>query len=267
MASNESIHTFAVCAYGQSPYLRDCLDSLMSQRGVESEIYIATSTPSAWLKEIAAEYGIPLYVNTGESGIGQDWCFAYEQASSPYVTIAHQDDIYLPGYAAAAVAALESDPNSLIYFCDYGELRGSKPVDDSLLLKVKRGLLRPLANARRAARPWAKRFALRFGSAICCPSVTFNMARCPCPPFVVGMKSNLDWATWEVLSHLDGSFLYGSDQILMRHRIHPGSETSKLIASHERNDEDLAMLEHFWPKPIAAFIELLYSKGTSSNEL
>lgn len=39
-----------------------------------------------------------MYVNHGEKGITQDWNFAYQCADSRYVTIAHQDDVYLPDY-------------------------------------------------------------------------------------------------------------------------------------------------------------------------
>lgn len=264
----EPRHAFAVCAYGRSPYLTECLDSLAAQTGeVASEVFIATSTPSPWLSEVAESYGVPLYVNEGESGIGQDWNFAYAHARAPFVTIAHQDDVYCPEYAARAVDALESDPSSLIFFTDYGELRQGERVDDNELLRVKRRLLAPLRRRSNASRRWAKRAALRFGSAICCPSVTFNATNCPNPPFVVGMKSNLDWATWEALSRLEGSFLYEADHVLMYHRIHSESATSELIASRERDVEDLAMLERFWPRPVAGLIERVYSRGTKSNEL
>ena len=260
-------HTFAVCAYGKSPYLRECLDSLKSQVGEESEVFIASSTPSYWLSALAEDYGLPLYINEGERGIGQDWSFAYSYAKTPYVTIAHQDDVYLPDYALSAVTMLAADPKSLIYFCDYGELRDGAAVDDNRLLRVKRALLRPLVNRTNASKRSRKRAVLRFGSAICCPSVTFNVGNCPNPPFVVGMKSNLDWATWERLSDLEGSFIYDSSAIRMRHRIHEESATSELIADKSRDEEDLAMLKRFWPSPIASLIELVYSKGTESNEL
>ena len=36
-------HTFAICAYGDSPYLTECLDSLLRQT-VKSTILLATST-------------------------------------------------------------------------------------------------------------------------------------------------------------------------------------------------------------------------------
>ena len=56
---------------------------------------MATSTPNEWIQGLAEKYEIPLYINTGEGGIAQDWNFAYRQAKTDYITIAHQDDIYL----------------------------------------------------------------------------------------------------------------------------------------------------------------------------
>ena len=260
-------HSFAVCAYGKSPYLHECLNSICNQTESNSEIYIATSTPSDWLENIAAKFDLPVYINHGEKGIGQDWSFAYSCASTPFVTIAHQDDVYNKEYACRAIRALSGDASSLIYFTDYGELRNGIFVDDNRLLRVKRALLAPLKHHSWARRTFVKRSAQRFGSAICCPSVTYNVANCPNPPFVVGMKSNLDWATWELLSRTDGSFIYDYEKPLIHHRIHEGSATSELIASKERDAEDLKMLKCFWPPAIASLIERLYSKGAQSNEL
>ena len=260
-------HSFAVCAYGKSPYLHECLNSICNQTESNSEIYIATSTPSDWLENIAAKFDLPVYINHGEKGIGQDWSFAYSCASTPFVTIAHQDDVYNKEYACRAIRALSGDASSLIYFTDYGALSNGIFVDDNRLLRVKRALLAPLKHHSWARRTFVKRSALRFGSAICCPSVTYNVANCPNPPFVVGMKSNLDWATWELLSRTDGSFIYDYEKPLIHHRIHEGSATSELIASKERDAEDLEMLKCFWPPAIASLIERLYSKGAQSNEL
>ena len=89
----EKQHTFVICAYQESKYLEECIRSLMRQT-VKSEILMATSTPNAFVKKLSEKYGIPLYINTGERGITQDWNFAYRQARTPLVTIAHQDDVY-----------------------------------------------------------------------------------------------------------------------------------------------------------------------------
>ena len=49
-------HSFAVCAYGDSPYLEACLRSLVRQ-SVPSERLLCTATPSAFLKDLAKKYG------------------------------------------------------------------------------------------------------------------------------------------------------------------------------------------------------------------
>lgn len=265
-APNMPQHSFAVCAFGESPYLSECVGSLLDQVDAISRVFLATSTPNEWIRSVAERYDLELYVNEGERGIGQDWNYAYKQAKTPYVTIAHQDDVYSPTYAREAVRTLSDNPNSLIYFTNYGELRNGECVEDNKLLRVKRLLLKPIKNQKKGDRRWRKRAILRFGSAICCPSVTFNSNNCPNPPFVTGMSSNLDWETWERLSRLEGSFLY-DDRVLMHHRIHTESATSKLIANNKRGEEDLAMLERFWPSPVARFINIAYSQGTDSNEL
>ena len=51
-------HTFAICAYKESPYLEECIKSLKNQT-IKSNILIATSTPNDYIKGIADKYAIP----------------------------------------------------------------------------------------------------------------------------------------------------------------------------------------------------------------
>ena len=83
----EIIHTFAVCAYKDSPYLEECLRSVTSQT-VKSEVICCTSTPSSYVRELTARYQVPLYVRDGASNIREDWMFAYGKAQGRFVTIA-----------------------------------------------------------------------------------------------------------------------------------------------------------------------------------
>ena len=110
MKNMKQLHTFAVCAYKESPYLEDCLQSLMAQT-VDSHIIMATSTPNDFISSIAEQYNLPLFVNHGEGGITQDWNFAYTHADSKYVTIAHQDDIYEPAKAKYAESTQVENPS------------------------------------------------------------------------------------------------------------------------------------------------------------
>src|SRR5205085_2667951 len=69
-------HTFVVPAYGQPAWLERCVESLQAQTTVRPRIVITTSTPSAWLQEIASRRGVPLEVNPVSAGIASDWNFA-----------------------------------------------------------------------------------------------------------------------------------------------------------------------------------------------
>ena len=112
-------HTYVICAYKESPFLEECIRSLKAQT-VQSEIVMATSTPNDYIRSLADEYEIPLFVNSGPGGITQDWNFGYAQTNTPYVTIAHQDDIYLEHYTERMLDAMQRADRPLIYFTDYG---------------------------------------------------------------------------------------------------------------------------------------------------
>ena len=133
----EKQHTFVICAYQESEYLEECIRSLMRQT-VKSEILMATSTPNPYIKKVSEKYAIPLYVNTGERGITQDWNFAYRQAKTPLVTIAHQDDVYAKNYTELVLEYLKKSRDPLLLFTDYGELRDGVTVLKNHLLQIKR---------------------------------------------------------------------------------------------------------------------------------
>ena len=70
MNRNNFSHTFVVCAYGESPYLENCILSLLNQKK-KTGILLATSTPNEHIAGISEKYGIPIYVNHGEKGAGR----------------------------------------------------------------------------------------------------------------------------------------------------------------------------------------------------
>lgn len=263
--TEETNHTFAVCAYKESPYLKECLESLVNQT-MKTNILIATSTPNEYIEQMAEQYGIKVYVNEGESGITQDWNFAYSKADTEYVTITHQDDIYDKEYVKELVAHMKSEKKPLIFFTDYAEIRASKIVTDNTLLKVKRIMLFPLRFRVFWKSRWVRRRILSFGTPICCPSVTFAKSNLPEAVFQNGFRSDEDWEAWEKLSRYKGSFIF-CNKILTYHRIHKESETTKILNDSKRGGEDFIMFCKFWPKPIAKILTRLYGKSENSNNM
>lgn len=255
-------HTFVVCAYKESKYLEECIKSIINQT-VKSNVIIATSTPNEYIRNISEKYSIPIYINNGERGIGQDWNFGVSQTSTDYVTVAHQDDIYNSNYLEDIVNCLNDKKDFIIAFGDYREIKNGKIIDLTKNLKIKKFLQKPLI--KNGEKSWAKKMALKFGTSICCPCVTLNTKIVGKKPYLTNMKCDLDWETWYEFSKIDGRFLYINKE-LMCHRIHEESETSNLIENNTRLEEDYEMFRKFWPKPIAKFIMFFYKNAIKTNE-
>ena len=263
MSYSAKDHTFVVCAYGESPYLKDCLESISCQEA-KTNVIISTTTPNDYIQSLSKEFGVSLFVNEGEPSISADWNRALSHVCTSLATIAHQDDVYLPMYTSSVIDFANQADKPLIIFTDYGELRNGINEDEIRILKVKRRLLSPLRKKENWSSVRKRRRALSLGCSICCPSVTFNLDYLKQPIFDTNFKCDLDWQTWERLSVLEGSFVY-CDRILMRHRIHQGSETTALIKDDTRSKEDFEMLKKFWPLPAAALINSIYSLSQISN--
>lgn len=258
-------HTFVICAYRESPYLEECVCSLLGQNE-RSEILIATSTPNAGISAVAERYGLPVYVNTGEKGLAGDWNFALSCALTPLVTLAHQDDRYYENYTRDTLEALNKCDHPLLSFTDYHELRGKETVTANRLLRVKRLMLSPLKLACFRKSRFVRRRILSFGSAISCPTVTFVKENLEGFAFRNNMKSNIDWQAWEEISRRSGEFVY-VPRPCMEHRIHPASTTSGLLEENGRREEDLYVFRKFWPVWTANLIEHFYQSSEKSNDL
>lgn len=255
-------HGFVVPAYGRSPYLEECLSSLAAQKR-PSSLVVTTSTPFEGLEAIVARYGARLVIHRSNGGIGRDWNAALEHADGDWVTVAHQDDTYEPGYSAAVLDAAARNLDALLVFTGYTELLDGECRRGGLLA-IKRALLElGFVGRERARSRLARTNALRFGNAIPCPAVTVHRERTSLR-FDESMRTNMDWAAWLDLCALDGSFVY-LRQPLMAHRIHPASETSSTIGSGHRAAEDLELLRRLWPDGIARVIARAYALAYASN--
>lgn len=261
---SSSDHTFVISAFGNSPYLEDCIDSICKQ-SVLTHFLITTATPSEYLRYVAQKYNCPLIVRDGKPNISDDWNYAYRQAKTRLITIAHQDDVYCSNYVETMLGRINSAHNPIIYFTNYGEIRNSKQLDRTRLLTAKRILCFPCKINNLSMRRFWKRLLLAFGNPVCCPSVTYVKEAIPNFCFCSGFRSNLDWDAWERLSKREGSFVY-CDKIQMYHRVHEGSETSSCIVDDIRTNEDFEMLQRFWPRSIAGLINSVYSRAQKYNQ-
>ncbi|MCM1577253.1 MAG: glycosyltransferase family 2 protein [Ruminococcus sp.] len=257
-------HTFVICAYKESPYLDEAVRSVMDQT-VKSNVVISTSTPNEYIKSVAEKCNIAVQINRSEDAMtmGGDWSFGYESASTDYVTIAHQDDIYDPTYTESVLKAARGK-NPIIIFTDYFELRNGQKVYKNKLLTVKKIMntgFKLFPSSR-----FARRRVLSLGCPICCPSVTFYKPVCGDFKFNVKMVNNLDWDAWIRLSDKKGKFIY-INKPLMGHRIHTGSFTTQYIENGARHNETMEVFMRFWPEWFAKRLIKIYETGDKSNQL
>lgn len=252
-------HTFAVCAYKDSPYLEACLKSLKRQ-SVQSEIILCTSTPSKYIRGMAELFDVPLYVREGESDIQDDWNFAYHMAKSRLVTIAHQDDCYHRDYGKTLRECWEQYPDTTVFMTDCAIVRENELQKPGLVQFVKHLLRLPLRLRRFADRTWVKKAALMFGNPIICPSCTYDKESLGEPLFDSPFKFALDWDTMWKLAEKKGRF-FCVEKPLIYYRIHGEATTRACIQNREREADEAAMYGKIWPKPVVWFLMLFYKRA------
>jgi hypothetical protein len=263
--NTKELHTFLVPAFQKSPYLEECLLSLSKQEKASS-ILISTSTPFDGLDALAQRFDVQLFVHGPNQGMSHDWNMGLSQVKTPWVTLAHQDDTYEPGFSAALFDAIESArcPLSLV-FTDYQELVHGEVRARNLLLKIKQCLLEfGFMGRSEIASNFAKMSCLRFGSPIPCPSVSLNIGYLPIE-FDRSFKVNMDWAAWIERAQKPGAF-YWVRRMLMSHRLHENSETTEGLEKGYRGIEDLALLNQLWPHWLAVTIKKTYGLAYGSNK-
>ena len=96
----------------------------MLNQKYRSDVVIATSTPNDYINSLANKYNLEVIVNRSEKhGIGYDFDFARTCVKTDLVTIAHQDDVYEQNYSYDVVEEYKKNPDAVILFTDYFELR------------------------------------------------------------------------------------------------------------------------------------------------
>lgn len=264
MQDKHFAHTFVICAYQDSPYLEKCIESLLSQSSViekKSKVILYTSTPTETMFNIAEKYNINQCIGKG-GGIGADWNGALSFVDTKYATIAHQDDTYEPEYGAKVLQEFESKEDLNIVFSDYYETDENDQLRKrNLNLKVKTLGLRLLSLFNNKT---YQRRIYSFGNFICCPAVSYNMARLSDFKFDESLRMALDWDAWERIMRRPGFVKYIPEK-LMAHRIHSDSETSANTIDKNREKEEYDMFRRYWGEKMSQFLMKIYVNNQKGN--
>jgi glycosyltransferase involved in cell wall biosynthesis len=252
-------HAFIVPAFGQSPYLRRCLDSLAAQT-VRSPVLVTTSTPSAHIEAEAARIGARMIVNPTAGGIAADWNFALAQSPARYATLAHQDDVYFPRFGERSRRRLIETPEASLSFTSYLEIDEADAPLTTRLTLAKHGLERVFLGPRVHIGPHRMRAFLALGNPLACSSVTFDLDKLAGFRFSDAFRSNLDWDAWLRLSAA-GTIFARDPSPLVGRRHNALTATARLTRAGVRRQEDLAVFRRLWPSPLAEIIAYLYRAG------
>lgn len=255
-------HTFAICAYKDSSYLEECIRSLKRQ-SMPVNVILCTSTPSAYIRELADRYDIPVFVRDGASDIQDDWNFAYETAETRLVTIAHQDDLYHRDYAKQLQKCWKKYPDTTVFTTDCVIIKNGTVQRPGMVQVVKYILRLPLRLYGLADRTWVKKAALIFGNPIICPSCTYDKKALGEPLFDSEFKFALDWDTMWKLAERPGRFIC-EERPLIGYRIHEDATTKACIVDDRRSREEIAMFGKIWPKPMVKVLMFFYRKAYSA---
>ncbi|WP_430602149.1 hypothetical protein IGJ02_002423 [Enterococcus sp. DIV0724b] len=257
-------HTFMICAYGESPYLRACIESCVNQTLVKagkSHVQLYTSTPNDFIENLCKAFNIPMFTLQG-GGIGKDWNNALSFVETTYATIAHQDDVYIPDYGNLVVQTFEKHKKCNIVFTDYSEIDNKGDLRKrNINLYIKTAGLHMLSIL---PFKWYQRRIYAFGNFISCPAVSYNMERLKDFKFDESLKMTLDWDAWERIMKKEGNVKYIPKR-LMFHRIHEDSETTNNTIDKTREVEEQLLFERYWGKNISKLIMKFYTFNQKSN--
>lgn len=251
-------HSFVVPTYGHSPHLEACLDSLAAQHA-RSEVVVCTSTPFPELPSLCDAFGARLVVHGPNAGIGRDWNGALAASETALVTLAHQDDLYAPGFVEETLAAHRRWPDSALYFCDADEITETGQARaGGRNNAVKRLMVAAAYGGGETVRSAiARRALLGFGNPIVCPTVTINRRVAGDFKFREELRTNMDWLAWLDLSRI-GS-VTRIRRRLVSHRVHTDSETARCLDDGARREEDQLVFRQLWPSPFANLLARVYS--------
>ena len=135
--------SFVIPAFKESPFLIECIESLLNQ-SLSSEVILVTSTPNYLIDSLASKYNLPLLINPNGGSIAQDWNFAIKQGSGDLIVLAHQDDLYHSEFAKYFLNFYVKNPSAGIIFSQINELTNDRIISNGKREYVK-NILRKFA--------------------------------------------------------------------------------------------------------------------------
>ena len=236
--------TVVIPAYNGSLYLATTIASLLAQTHRDFRMFVVDDRSDDNSVAIARAFEDPrltVTMNAERRGLAGNWNVAQSLATTSYLLIAHQDDVYSPDFLARMTRLLDEHPRAFIAHSRVQYLDG-------------RGRTFRPAAARFKDRFWpeddpyerepaAELAALQGGNYIVCPSVLYRSSAVRAiGRFNESLTFVPDWEYW-IRGLSQGFSIVGTHEQLLQWRRHETTATSREEATLRRYDEELALLE------------------------
>lgn len=226
--------TVLIPTYRPGPYLREAVDSVLAQEGVDLELVVvddASPEPAAGALAGLDDPRLHLVRNPVNLGLVGNWNRCLELATGDPVLIFHQDDRLLPGYLAKAAALLAADPTIAFVFSNLRRIDADgRPAGGHW----SPGVLPPAPGTLAGAE--LIRLLLGHGNLVPCPSVVVRRsAYLAAGPFNPSLGYTPDLEMWLRLACL-GRVAYLAEPGLEQ-RFHPGQESRRFMGSPAELEE------------------------------
>lgn len=227
--------TFVMPLYNGARHLREAIASIVQQGARLICVDDASTDDSA---AIVRECGVELVQNPTRLGLAGNWNRCVELVTTPAFVLAHQDDVYEPGYAAMMLPLLESHPRAFLAHCKTTSIDGEGRTVTTPAARYKESLWPredPYEEDTAGGIPRLAR-----GNFIVAPSVIFRTTAVRAIGPFSPLQFVTDWEYW-FRGLLAGYTIAGTQQRLVRFRRHEGTATRATERTMERYREEIAL--------------------------
>ena len=233
--------TVAVPVFNGGLFLGQTLESLLRQQYEDFEIVVIDDGSTDDSVAIAESAGVRVERNEVRRGLAGNWNAAFAVAQTPFLLIAHQDDVYLPGFLAATSALLRRYPHAFIAHTRSMTIDASGfPIQTPASRYKDRFWPRdePYERGQQIELEMLQR-----GNYIVCPAVLYRMEAVErIGAFDERYRFVPDWDYW-TRGLIGGFTVAGTHERLLQRREHGANATRAEEASLRRYEEELELLE------------------------
>lgn len=232
--------SFAVPYYSAPEYLREALESLLSQTHLNWEAVVVDDASPNSVADLIAEFNdrrITYVRNETNLGLAANWNKALALTNAPLVCILHSDDLLEPQYASTMVDLMTTNPDATAGHCRVSII-GADGLPRRTLTDAVKQVIQPKAKGLVVSVGEDGLASMLRGSWIYCPTLCFRRSHLPSVPFDNSWRFMLDF---DLIARifLNGQQIIGTTSKLYRYRRHDGAQTRVLTNELTRFEEEL----------------------------